>query len=215
MGSKAIIKINDRFCKQDELNRIAIVAPMAKVNIIENFRVTEKRNVTIPETVRGFVRCVNPKCITNNEPGRDLVHRDPGRRADRPSLQILRKDHAPAADRDSEISRPAVSPENTAAGNSELTFLYRFSVIRSGDTSRSDALPPACRQCNIGRNGRNKKEAALKKPHFHGSERTFSDRKFRAPAPEAIPEKAVPHINVRDGYCVADRNSGQTIIISF
>ena len=68
MGSKAIIKINDRFCKQDELNRIAIVAPMAKVNIIENFRVTEKRNVTIPETVRGFVRCVNPKCITNNEP---------------------------------------------------------------------------------------------------------------------------------------------------
>ena len=63
-----IIKINDRFCKQDELNRIAIVAPMAKVNIIENFRVTEKRNVTIPETVRGFVRCVNPKCITNNEP---------------------------------------------------------------------------------------------------------------------------------------------------
>ena len=58
MGSKAIIKINDRFCKQDELNRIAIVAPMAKVNIIENFRVTEKRNVTIPET----------KCITNNEP---------------------------------------------------------------------------------------------------------------------------------------------------
>ena len=56
MGSKAIIKINDRFCKQDELNRIAIVAPMAKVNM------------TIPETVRGFVRCVNPKCITNNEP---------------------------------------------------------------------------------------------------------------------------------------------------
>ena len=44
MGSKAIIKINDRFCKQDELNRIAIVAPMAKVNIIENFRVTEKRD---------------------------------------------------------------------------------------------------------------------------------------------------------------------------
>ena len=30
--------------------------------------VTEMSNVTIPETVRGFVRCVNPKCITNNEP---------------------------------------------------------------------------------------------------------------------------------------------------
>ena len=31
MGSKAIIKINDRFCRQEEINRIAIVAPMAKV----------------------------------------------------------------------------------------------------------------------------------------------------------------------------------------
>ena len=79
MGTKAIIKINDRFCKQDELNRIAIVAPMAKVNIIENFRVTEKRNVTIPETVRGFVRCANPKCITNMEPVRTsftVIHGD-------------------------------------------------------------------------------------------------------------------------------------------
>ncbi len=68
MGSKAIIKINDRFCRQEEINRIAIVAPMAKVNIIKNFKVTEKRDVTIPETIRGFVRCANPKCITNIEP---------------------------------------------------------------------------------------------------------------------------------------------------
>ena len=29
MGTKAIIKINDRFCKQEEINRIAIVAPMS------------------------------------------------------------------------------------------------------------------------------------------------------------------------------------------
>jgi len=68
MGSKAIIKINDRFCRQEEINRIAIVAPMAKVNIIKNFKVIEKRDVTIPETIRGFVRCANPKCITNVEP---------------------------------------------------------------------------------------------------------------------------------------------------
>ena len=36
MGSKAIIKINERFCQQEEINRIAIVAPMAAVNIIKN-----------------------------------------------------------------------------------------------------------------------------------------------------------------------------------
>ena len=68
MGTKAIIKINDRFCKQEEINRIAIVAPMAVVNIIRDFKVVEKHAFTIPETIRGFVKCANPKCITNNEP---------------------------------------------------------------------------------------------------------------------------------------------------
>lgn len=70
MGSKAIIKINGRFCEQEEINRIAIVAPMAKVNIIKNFEVIEKRRVTVPEHIEGFVKCANPKCITNVEPVR-------------------------------------------------------------------------------------------------------------------------------------------------
>ncbi|MCC8035774.1 MAG: aspartate carbamoyltransferase regulatory subunit [Rikenellaceae bacterium] len=68
MGSKAIIKINDRYCRPDEINRIALVAPMARVNIIEDFEVTEKLRVEVPDTVEGFVKCVNPQCITNNEP---------------------------------------------------------------------------------------------------------------------------------------------------
>lgn len=68
MGTKAIIKINERFCKQEEINRIAIVAPMAVVNIIKNYEVVEKRIVNVPETIEGFVTCANPKCITNNEP---------------------------------------------------------------------------------------------------------------------------------------------------
>ncbi len=79
MGSKAIIKINDRYCQDDEINRIALVAPMAIVNKIKNFEVIEKRKVTVPEHIEGFVRCVNPKCITNNEPVRtafDVIHRD-------------------------------------------------------------------------------------------------------------------------------------------
>lgn len=68
MGTKAIIKINGRFCKQEEINRIAIVAPMAVVNIIKNFEVIEKRAVEVPSSVVGFVQCANPKCITNLEP---------------------------------------------------------------------------------------------------------------------------------------------------
>ncbi len=68
LGTKAIIKINDRYCQQDEMNRIAIVAPMAVVNIIKDFEVVEKRSVTVPDTITGFVRCANPKCVTNVEP---------------------------------------------------------------------------------------------------------------------------------------------------
>lgn len=68
MGSKAIIKINGRFCQKEDIDRISILAPMARVNIIKDFEVVEKRQVTVPDRVEGFVRCANPKCITNAEP---------------------------------------------------------------------------------------------------------------------------------------------------
>ena len=79
MGTKAIIKIADRSCQDKEINRIALFAPMAMVNTIKNFEVIEKRKVTVPERMEGFVRCVNPKCITNNEPVRtafDVMNND-------------------------------------------------------------------------------------------------------------------------------------------
>ena len=69
----------ERFCQQEEINRIAIVAPMAAVNIIKNYDVVEKRAVEVPETIEGFVRCANPKCITNMEPVRTsftVIHGD-------------------------------------------------------------------------------------------------------------------------------------------
>lgn len=68
MGSKAIIKINGRYCKPEEINRIALFAPNAKVNIIKDYEVVEKLQVRVPDTVEGFVKCANPRCVTNNEP---------------------------------------------------------------------------------------------------------------------------------------------------
>ena len=67
MGSKAIVKIANRFFEDEEVNKIALVAPNAKLNIIRNYEVVEKRVVQIPEQVNGIVRCFNPKCITNSE----------------------------------------------------------------------------------------------------------------------------------------------------
>lgn len=67
MGSKAIVKIANRFFEDEEVNKIALVAPNAKLNTIKNYEVIEKRVVQIPEQVNGIVRCFNPKCITNAE----------------------------------------------------------------------------------------------------------------------------------------------------
>lgn len=67
LGSKAIIKVSEKCFEDDEINKIALIAPHAKLNIIRDYAVTEKKVVEIPSQVQGIVRCVNPKCITNNE----------------------------------------------------------------------------------------------------------------------------------------------------
>lgn len=68
LGKKGIIKVADRFFTNEEINRIAVVAPNVKLNIIRNYEVVEKREVVLPDELRGIVKCANPKCITNNEP---------------------------------------------------------------------------------------------------------------------------------------------------
>ena len=67
LGKKAIIKIWDKFLEDDEVNKLALVAPSAKINIIRDYDVVEKKTVNVPEKVEGIVKCMNPKCSTNHE----------------------------------------------------------------------------------------------------------------------------------------------------
>jgi aspartate carbamoyltransferase regulatory subunit len=67
LGKKGIIKLSKVFFEDHEINKIALVAPCAKLNIIKEFEVVEKKVVEIPDEIVGIVKCVNPKCITNNE----------------------------------------------------------------------------------------------------------------------------------------------------
>lgn len=69
-GKKGIIKIADRFFEDDELNKLALIAPQATVNIIRNFKVVEKKKLVLPHEISGIARCMNPKCITNHQPVR-------------------------------------------------------------------------------------------------------------------------------------------------
>ncbi len=80
LGKKGIMKLSGVFFKQEDLDRIALVAPDAKINIIRDYEVVEKKVVEIPEKIEGLVKCVNPMCITNQEEVRtkfDLVTRQP------------------------------------------------------------------------------------------------------------------------------------------
>src|SRR5690554_8165332 len=45
MGTKGLIKVSDKFFKEDEINRIALVAPNVNLNIIRNFERSEERRV--------------------------------------------------------------------------------------------------------------------------------------------------------------------------
>lgn len=68
MGKKGILKISDKFFEEEEINRISLIAPSVKLNIIRDYEVVEKKLVSLPDELLGIVKCNNPKCITNNEP---------------------------------------------------------------------------------------------------------------------------------------------------
>ena len=73
-GHKSLIKVFDKFFTDAELNQLSVVAPNVTLCIIRDYEVVEKKSVTLPEELRGIVRCNNPKCITNNEPMQTVFH---------------------------------------------------------------------------------------------------------------------------------------------
>ena len=67
IGKKGIVKVGGKSLTQQEVSKIAIVAPDATVNIIKNYDVREKIKVKSPDFIDNVVKCSNPVCITNNE----------------------------------------------------------------------------------------------------------------------------------------------------
>ena len=67
-GKKGIIKIADKFFEDEELNKLALIAPKATVNIIRDFKVVEKKQLVMPSEIIGIAKCKNPKCVTNHQP---------------------------------------------------------------------------------------------------------------------------------------------------
>ena len=65
MGWKDIVKVEDRELAAREIDKIALVAPTASVNVIRNYNVAEKHRVALPDRAVGILKCGNPNCISN------------------------------------------------------------------------------------------------------------------------------------------------------
>jgi len=63
---KDIIKVENKFLKDDDTNKLAVIVPTATINIIKNYKLVEKRRVALPNEIDRIFRCSNPDCITNS-----------------------------------------------------------------------------------------------------------------------------------------------------
>lgn len=70
LGRKDIVKVEGLELKPEDTDKIALLAPMATINIVRDYEVVEKRKAVPPRLVEGIFRCKNPNCVTNqpNEP---------------------------------------------------------------------------------------------------------------------------------------------------
>jgi len=67
LGLKDMVKIEGRELKSGEVDKIALLAPHASINIIRNYNVVDKQLVRLPKLIRETVKCANPACISNSK----------------------------------------------------------------------------------------------------------------------------------------------------
>lgn len=71
MGIKDIIKIDADIPVNFDV--IGFVDPDATVNIIKNGVLSEKKSISMPETLTNVIKCKNPRCITSTEQELDHI----------------------------------------------------------------------------------------------------------------------------------------------
>ena len=66
-GMKDMVKVEGRELNPKEVDKIALLAPHATINIVRDYKVTEKERVKLPKVIRGILKCANPACISNSK----------------------------------------------------------------------------------------------------------------------------------------------------
>ena len=66
LKKKDMIKVEGRFLEDDDTNKLAVIAPASTVNIIKDYKLVEKRRVSLPNEIDRIFSCSNPDCVTNS-----------------------------------------------------------------------------------------------------------------------------------------------------
>jgi len=67
LGRKDIVKVEERALNAEEVDKIALIAPRATINIIRDYAVVAKQKTRLPNVIRGIVRCDNLSCVSNSD----------------------------------------------------------------------------------------------------------------------------------------------------
>ncbi|MDC9594419.1 aspartate carbamoyltransferase regulatory subunit [Xenorhabdus sp. IM139775] len=68
LGKKDLIKIENTFLTAQQANQLAMYAPHATINNIENYVVVKKMPINLPDQIDNVLVCPNSNCISHNEP---------------------------------------------------------------------------------------------------------------------------------------------------
>lgn len=76
LGKKDLIKISGRALTELEASNIAVFAPQARINIIQDYQIVEKMTAVLPRELKTILVCPNRNCVSNHEPTPSLFRID-------------------------------------------------------------------------------------------------------------------------------------------
>lgn len=68
LGRKDLIKIENTFLTEEQVDQLALYAPQATVNRIEEYEVVGKSRPSLPARIDRVLACPNSNCISRSEP---------------------------------------------------------------------------------------------------------------------------------------------------
>jgi len=66
-NKKDLIKIEGEFLDKIQMQQISILSPNAKISLIEDYKVIEKKEVKLPNIIKQLILCQTKTCISNSE----------------------------------------------------------------------------------------------------------------------------------------------------